>query len=98
MLTVSDVVAEVQRAADEILSLDERSDLRISVIGQSRSRVNRDDEPGDNGAHVQVAVLGEELRIWVDFNELPSSLFARARSDLQDFVAESSFGWGQWRE
>lgn len=55
----------------------------------------------DKGLFVELVIAGETaiLPIWVPGEpELShSELRARLASDLQDFVAESRFGWGQLR-
>ena len=34
---------------------------------------------------------------WMQGRETATEMYERFRSELQDFVAESRFGWGQWR-
>jgi enterochelin esterase-like enzyme len=75
-------LAAVRRAANDILNADELADASVSM----------------DSLQILVTVHGEELRLWHDPKESASELYVRARSDLQDFVAESRFGWGQLRE
>lgn len=46
---------------------------------------------------LKVVVHGEETRVWLYPPEDADGFAARLRSDLQDFVTESGFGWGELR-
>jgi len=51
---------------------------------------------------LRVVAEGEEIGIWLwtpgQFAQTPTQLRAHVASDLQDFIAESRFGWSQLRE
>lgn len=46
---------------------------------------------------LRVFVYDEEMGFWLYPREGVSDFTARLRSELQDFVAESGFGWGELR-
>ncbi len=46
---------------------------------------------------LRVAVHAHEMRVWLQPTEDVIDFTARLRSDLQDSVAESGFGWGELR-
>jgi len=57
--------------------------------------------PGSEGTLLRVVAVGEALHFWVPTPgvaaESPTELRARLASDLQDFIAESRFGWAELR-
>ena len=46
---------------------------------------------------LRVIVHDEQIRIWPYPTENTIDFKVRLRSELQDFVAESGFGWGELR-
>jgi hypothetical protein len=87
---------------EEMLSERELSSLRLSftrLFIDGRERSVRDGERLDDGdVRVHWEILGEAgsargLQRGVDLAEFALAV----QSDLQDFIAESSFGWGQLR-
>jgi len=64
------------------------------------------EHPGSDGrdgpeVHLTVTARGEVSRhfLWCDgwVEESPEELSARIASELQDFISESRFGWGEQR-
>ena len=57
--------------------------------------------PGSEGTLLRVVAAGEPFHFWVwtpgVVEETPAELRARLASDLQDFIAESRFGWAELR-
>ena len=57
--------------------------------------------PPSVAVRVQVVVVGEAFHFWAwnpgQVEEGPAELRARLASDLQDFIAESRFGWAEQR-
>ena len=49
----------------------------------------------DGGAFIEVMAGGEQLLSFIGNGD---DLVERFLSDLQDFISETRFGWGQWRE
>lgn len=80
----------------------------LAIVADEAPRFLRDGELGsvrvltDGGeTRVELVLVGETMRFWVgDAASTPSldAVSARFASDLQDFIAESRFGWGQLRE
>lgn len=98
MLTVAEALAAVDNAAREILSVDELANMRLRVEVTSVNASRSPSSMVPSGQQVIVVVFDDEARLWLNPEETVPELFVRARSDLQDFVAESRFGWGQRRD
>jgi hypothetical protein len=103
-MTVAELIQAVQPALREILTAEELAATTTRVTwapdrmtGLGRRRTMSDGEPLRPEALLEVRTLGEHQGIWVDGNETATEVYERVRSDLQDFVAESTFGWGQLR-
>ena len=60
-----------------------------------------DDWPDSAEVSLRVVAVGEVFGFWVrvpgQVEESPAELRARLASDLQDFIAESRFGWAEQR-
>ncbi|RIX30480.1 hypothetical protein [Amnibacterium setariae] len=104
MMLVAELIEAVQPALREILTPEELAETTTTVTwapdftaGLGRRQAMSDDEPLRPEAMLEVRTLGEHRGIWVDGDETSSEVYARVRSELQDFVAESGFGWGQLR-
>lgn len=55
----------------------------------------------DSTVWAELTLRGEVAHLWVWTGEnalSDAALRARMASDLQDFIAESTFAWGQWRD
>lgn len=103
-MTVAELIEAVQPALREILTAEELAATTTTVTwapdfmtGLGRRQTMRDDEPLRPEALLEVRTLGEHQGIWVNGDETAAEVYERVRSDLQDFVAESKFGWGQLR-
>jgi len=101
-MNVAEVVALLTPMFHEMLHDDELASLRFGIVpmddfdGPHRRR--GDDPVRANSAVVRWQILGE--RGWsrgLDGDEDPATLVRGVQSDLQDFISESSFGWGQLR-
>jgi hypothetical protein len=68
------------------------------VIVARDGRVPADDEDvGQNDFLYRLTVLGESLSMWLFEPRSEREVEWRFYNDLQDFITESSFGWGQLR-
>ena len=100
-MNVAEVVALLTPMFHEMLHEDELASLRLDIVplGATDGSQLRNDEPVEtHGAAVRWQVLGE--RGWsrgLDVDEDPATLVRGVQSDLQDFISESDFGWGQLR-
>jgi hypothetical protein len=100
-MNVAEVVLLLTPMFHEMLHDDELASLRFGVVplGEPDEAHLREDDPvRTNEAVVRWQVLGE--RGWsrgLDVDEDPVTLVRGVQSDLQDFIAESDFGWGQLR-
>lgn len=96
MMFVEDVLRAARPALEEILTSDELERTLLDVVTTK-------DEPVMPLAIVKEDLLlrvildDEEMRVWLQSTEEEIDFAARLRSDLQDFIAESEFGWGELR-
>lgn len=97
-MTVGDLKAAVAPALRGILTTEELASASVRVLAADAPLASlADDTRLGPEMQLQVLVLGESLVVWVDERESAQQAYERVRSDLQDFVAESAFGWGQLR-
>jgi len=103
-MTVAELIDAVQPALREILTPAElaKTTTRVtwapdSMTGLGRRQTMDGDESLRPEALLEIRTLGEHKGVWVSGEETVSEVCERVRSDLQDFVAESNFGWGQLR-
>lgn len=95
-MIVEDILLAAQPALEEILTPKELERTRVDVVTTK-------DEPVMSSAIIsedlllRVVVCDESMRVWLYPPEDANGFTARLRSDLQDFVAESGFGWGELR-
>ncbi len=96
MMIVEDVRRAARPALEAILTPDELECTHLDVVTTK-------DEPVDPSAILKdnlllrVIVHDEYMRVWIQPTEEAIDFTTRLRSDLQDFVAESEFGWGELR-
>ena len=103
-MTVAELRTAIAPALREILTSEELAATTVRVAcwvaplegPPDEAWLTDADEVGTD-TMIVVTTLGETQGLWVDGSESPSELHERVRSDLQDFVAESRFGWGQLR-
>ena len=97
-MTVGQLKSAIHPAVLEILTADEQAEMSIRVTRQSAPMTALDDaEQLTASTQLQVFTMGESAIIWVNGDETSDKVRTRVRSDLQDFVAESRFGWGRLR-
>jgi hypothetical protein len=89
----------VEPVVTELLEADELDVVDIAVVDWNGRALGAD-------ASIDGALLrfrdadGSSMAVWFDgggADESEEAFAARLRSDLQDFIAESTFGWGQLR-
>ncbi len=97
-MTVGELKVAIQPALQEILTAEELASTSVRVTDESTPLASLDDEqPLTESTQLQVFIMGESAILWVNGDETHEEVYTRVRSDLQDFVAESTFGWGQLR-
>lgn len=75
--------------------------LAPGEVDQLRVWVNRDDDGSATEEWLEILAGRDQLvfRVWdCDETSQADELRERLADALREFVAESSFGWGQWRE
>jgi hypothetical protein len=101
VMRVAEVVALLMPMFREMLHDDELASLRLEVVLWDRPNeppLGPDDLVECNRAAMRWWILGE--RGWsggLDVCEGPVAMIRAVQSDLQDFIAESGFGWGELR-
>ncbi|NQX06927.1 hypothetical protein HQQ82_19335 [Rathayibacter sp. VKM Ac-2856] len=102
MTTIEELRLALVPVFEEMLHEDERSSLRLHFVRLAEwpdgSPLSPADRLEDGSVIAQWAVLDEmgssrELQSGVSVSVLALAV----QSDLQDFIAESFFGWGQLR-
>ena len=102
VLTVAEVLALVRPAFRGMLHDDEYRSLRLVVVPTEASggpALNEDDLVEHGSAVLRWRIMQERgWSGWLDVDGGPEALVRGVQSDLQDFIAESRFGWGEFRE
>ena len=100
-MTAEDLLALVRPVFVQVLSDAELTSLGLEVVRlyepEGAALLSSDPIDGE-GALVRWSILGE--RGWSSELDPRASAVALKRAllgDLQDFIAESGFGWGQFR-
>ena len=104
--TVSEFLQAAKPAFREILTADEFAATTIHspdgafqpAIDPWPTQPEAGDALLDEDTIVSISTLGNTIRIWAGGGrDTPTEAYERVRNGLQDFVAESTFGWGQLR-
>jgi len=96
MMVVEEILLAARPALEAILTPKELERTHLDVV-------TTNDEPVESSTIIsedlllRVVVYDEEMRFWLYPPEGANGFTARLRSELQDFVAESGFGWGERR-
>jgi hypothetical protein len=96
MMIVEDTLLAARPALEAILTPNELEHTRMDVVTAKGEPVAL---PTIISEHLllRVFVYDEEMGFWLYPPEGVSGFTARMRSELQDFVAESGFDWGELR-
>lgn len=104
--TVGEMLRVVERVLPEILTEEELAALTLRVLHMPELATleEREQAPERDGSDLldeqTLLVYGihdDRGGSWMQGRESASAMRERFRGELQDFVAESAFGWGQWR-
>lgn len=104
--TVGEMLRVVDRVLPEILTEEELAALTMRVLHvpdvatlqwleQAPERLGSD--LLDEQTLLVYGVHDDRGGSWMQGSETAAAMRERFRGELQDFVAESAFGWGQWR-
>jgi hypothetical protein len=104
--TVGEMLEVVAPALREILSAEELAATCTRVIRQTAEhsmltlegwpRLTADDQLDDETL-LAFQTFDDQGGSWMQGRETATQMYERFRSELQDFVSESRFGWGQLR-
>ncbi|KQS09913.1 hypothetical protein ASG04_04805 [Curtobacterium sp. Leaf183] len=101
ILEVSEVIALLRPMFHVMLTTPELATLTVEIVSiddVTGPALDGDDLVEQNSAVVRWRILHERGwsgGLWVE--DGPDALVRNVQSDLQDFIAESEFGWGQLR-
>ena len=96
MVIVEDILLAARPALEEILTSGELDQTQVDVVTTENEPVMPATLLREN-LLLRVIVHDEQIRIWLYPTEGAIDFKARLRSDLQDLVADSGFGWGELR-
>lgn len=103
--TVGEMLQTVTPALQEVLSDEELAATSTRVIRPTagHTMLTMDwptldaDDVLDDDTLLDYRTFDDRGGSWMQGIETATEMYERFRSELQDFVAESKFGWGQWR-
>lgn len=96
MMIVEEILLAAQPALEAILTREELERTHLEVVTTEGEPVTPSSTISED-LLLRVVVCGEEMGFWLDPPEDVDGFTNRLRSELQDFVAESGFGWGELR-
>ena len=96
MMIVEEILLAARPALEAILTPDELEHTHIDVVTERGEPVTSSTIASAD-LLLRVFVFDEEIGFWLYPPEGADGFTARLRSELQDFVAESGFGWGELR-
>lgn len=96
MMIVEEILLAARPALEAILTSNELERTHLDVVTTKREPVTASTIISAD-LLLRVFVYDEEMGFWLYPPEGINGFAARLRSELQDFVAESGFGWGQLR-
>lgn len=96
MMIVEDILLAARPALEAILTPNELERTRMDVVTAKGEPVMSSTIISVD-LLLRVFVFDEQMGFWLYPPEGAEGFTARLRSELQDFVAESGFGWGELR-
>ena len=90
-----EILTEHELAATTIRAVRQPGDQQMPALETWPTLGNGDRLDDRTLLHIRTFV--DSCGSWVQGRETASEMYERVRSELQDFVAESTFGWGQLR-
>ncbi|WP_113717325.1 hypothetical protein [Arthrobacter dokdonensis] len=96
MMIVEEILLAARPALEAILTQDELERTHLDVVTAKAEPVTSSTIVSTD-LLLRVFVFDEEMGFWLYPPEGADGFTARLRSELQDFVAESGFGWGGLR-
>lgn len=80
-----------------LLSDDEFRTLRIEIVDDHGKAVAESTVVGENDFGARVTIADEQLNVSLFEPRSVDEIAWQFYNDLQDFISESAFGWGQLR-
>ncbi|UIK88301.1 hypothetical protein [Arthrobacter polaris] len=96
MMIVEEILLAAQPALEAILTPIELDRARLEMVTTKGEPVTASTIVSAD-LLLRVFVYDEQMGFWLYPPEGISGFMARLSSELQDFVAESGFGWGELR-
>ncbi|KQQ27954.1 hypothetical protein [Frondihabitans sp. Leaf304] len=91
------VPSAVLPAIATLLTPSERASVKIRIVDWEGADVSGETPIGENELMLEVTVLGEACGQYLFAPESVEEFERRFYNGLQDFISESTFGWGQLR-
>jgi predicted DCC family thiol-disulfide oxidoreductase YuxK len=98
MVTVDRARSLARRVLESLLSADEAGRLAFVVVHAETGRSPSGELPVDASMQIVYGIGDDRGATWLTSDETPEQLGALLTDELQTFIAESGFGWGDWRE
>lgn len=96
MMIVENILLAARPALEAILTPKELEHTSMDVVTTTGEPVTPSTIISED-LLLRVFVYDEQIGFWLYPPEDANGFTARLRSELQDFVAESGFGWGELR-
>lgn len=99
VMTVADVLDAFRPVAEQMLRRDEcrRAEFWVWVDRSERLRRVVGPEVVEEGMVLGWSIAGDDGDSWLWLGDGESEMLLKCADDLQDFIAESSFAWGELR-
>ncbi|MFC8304332.1 hypothetical protein ACFUCV_11675 [Specibacter sp. NPDC057265] len=96
MMIVEEILLAAWPVLEAILTPDELERTHLDVVTAKGEPVTSSTIVSED-LLLRVFVFDEKMGFWLYPPESTDGFTARLRSEFQDFVAESGFGWGELR-
>lgn len=99
VITVADLLAAFRPVAEQMLRPEEFRGAEFWTYTDRTERLRRvvETEVVDEGMVIGWSVAGDEGDSWLWLREGEQEMLVKIADDFQDFIAESSFAWGELR-
>lgn len=98
-MTVGEVLAAFRPVAEQMLRPDEFRGAEFWVYTDGLERLRRvvETDVADASMVLAWSIAGDDGDSWLWLQEGEQEMLLKIADDLQDFIAESAFAWGELR-
>ncbi|AOX66725.1 hypothetical protein BJK06_14230 [Curtobacterium sp. BH-2-1-1] len=99
VMTVGELLAAFRPVAEQMLRPEEFRGAEFWVYSDWSERLRRvvDTEVADEGMALAWSIAGDDGDSWLWLRDGEPEMLLKIADDLQDFIAESAFAWGELR-